>query len=259
MKKNYENLSYLILKKPITKNTFLKKNTFLICDNSINIYGNIFLKEKNLSEILKFKVKGLRIKFLKFFEERNEVLKKYSFEMYDELSWNNFISFNKKFISFDILKLTLINISLLFFNKSYKGWRHLFNLPANGQRTWSNGKTLNIKKNLLIDIMFSVFKEGMPNAHPTEIKSSFQLEKYNLLWLNQWKPEWMLGNKWIQADLKKTNRTYRFESNSLVKINPNFVKIKKKKIAPLGFDPGFTKFYLKEMKKYLKQQTKKST
>ena len=260
-KKKYENLNFLILKKK-TKNKnydiYLKKNNFLVYDDSINIDNNSFTKEKNLNEILKFKSYGFKKKFLLFFEKRVEVLKSYPFNIYDDLSWNNFINFNKNLINFKLSHITFINISIMFFNKSYKGFRHLFNLPCNGQRTWSNGKTLNKKKNVLIESMYNVFKDGLPNAHPTEIKSSFQLEKYNLLWINQWKPEWMLGNKRIQADLKKTNKTYKFESNSLVRINPNFVKIKKKQVAPLGFEPGFTKFYLKEMKKYLKQQPRKT-
>ena len=261
LKKNYENLNYLVLKKPNfflnNYNTNLKKNIFVTYDDYISIHGNFLTKDKNLSEVLKFKVQGFNKNFLSFFEKRIELIKKYQFDKYDDLSWNVFLNFNKKYINFDILNKILINVSIMFFNKSYKGYRHVFNLPCNGQRTWSNGKTLNLKKNLLTDSMYFFFKDGLPNAHPTEIKSSFQLEKYNLLWLNQWKHEWMLGNKRIQAELKKTNKTYKFEANSLAKINPNFVKIKKKQVAPLGFEPGFTKFYLKEMKKYLKQQTPK--
>lgn len=263
-KKIYENTNYFILKKPELKKKKYKnifnKDSSLIKDEYISINNNVFLKEKNFYEVLKFNIPGFKKKFLEFFERRSELLKEYSFENFDELSWNCFVFFFKKFFNFGCsLNLCFINISIMFLSKSYKGWRHLFNLPANGQRTWSNGKTLNIKKNVLTDNLYLYFKEGMPNAHPTEIKSSFQLEKYNLLWLNQWKPEWMLGNKRIQSDLKKTNKTYKFEANSLVKINPNFVKIKKKKVAPIGFEPGFTKFYLKEMKKYLKQPTPKKT
>jgi hypothetical protein len=87
--KKYDNLNFLILKK--SRNFYnygllFKKDNSLVYDDSINIDGNPVSKEKNLSDIMHFKPKGFKRKFLKFFEERGEIIKKYKFNSYDELS-----------------------------------------------------------------------------------------------------------------------------------------------------------------------------
>jgi hypothetical protein len=90
LKKNYENLNYLVLKKPNfflnNYNTNLKKNIFVTYDDYISIHGNFLTKDKNLSEVLKFKVQGFNKNFLSFFEKRIELIKKYQFDKYDDLS-----------------------------------------------------------------------------------------------------------------------------------------------------------------------------
>ena len=124
--KKYENLNYFFLKKPEFKKSKYKnnfnKNSTLVKDEYINIYNNIFFKEKNFYEVLKFKVPGLKKNFLGFFEIRCELLKEYSFENFDELSWNCFIFFFKKFFNFGSSEnLCFLNISIMFLSKSYKG------------------------------------------------------------------------------------------------------------------------------------------
>jgi len=87
--KKYDNLNFLILKKSCNFHNYgalLKKNNSLVYDDSINIDGNPVSKEKNLLDIAYFKPKGFKKKFLKFFEERGEIIKKYKFNSYDELS-----------------------------------------------------------------------------------------------------------------------------------------------------------------------------
>jgi hypothetical protein len=56
--------------------------------------------------------------------------------------------------------------------------------------------------------------------------------------------------------LKKTKGLKKLELSSLANVNPNFTKAKKQVIIPVGFDNGFTKTYLKEIKQ---QFTKKKS
>jgi hypothetical protein len=89
-KKIYENTNYFILKKTELKKKKYKNifnaDSSLIKDEYININNNVFLKEKNFYEVLKFNIPGFKKKFLEFFERRSELLKEYSFENFDELS-----------------------------------------------------------------------------------------------------------------------------------------------------------------------------
>ena len=41
----------------------------------------------------------------------------------------------------DPQKRILFNISRWYYLYCYRGWRHFYNLPVKGQRTWSNNKT----------------------------------------------------------------------------------------------------------------------
>ena len=46
-------------------------------------------------------------------------------------------------------------------------------------------------------------------------------------------------------DLKKSRGFIKFDINTLSKINPNVKDKKKQSLFSIGFDPGFTKFILK--------------
>ena len=48
-------------------------------------------------------------------------------------------------------RLYLYNLILLDYSNSYKTFRHLFNLPVNGQRTWGGGKSIKITKSQLFN------------------------------------------------------------------------------------------------------------
>ena len=84
--------------------------------------------------------------FLKLFFFRIEIsfkLKKQNlnFEYFKILKYI-FLNFFSNFSS--LKKIKLLNILFSFLIFSYKGIRHLYSLPVNGQRTWSNKK--NAKK-----------------------------------------------------------------------------------------------------------------
>ena len=61
----------------------------------------------------------------------------------------NYLLNEKNFLKIedDLKQQTLINIKRLIFIKSYRGFRHLKNLPVRGQRTRTNSRTS--RKNLL--------------------------------------------------------------------------------------------------------------
>ena len=48
-------------------------------------------------------------------------------------------------------KLYLYNLLLIDYSNSYQTFRHLFNLPVNGQRTWGGGRSIKITKSQLFN------------------------------------------------------------------------------------------------------------
>jgi len=53
---------------------------------------------------------------------------------------------------------------------------------------------------------------------------------------------------------EKKNKSLKFEANALASLNPNFTKAKKQKLVSIGFEPGYSKFYLQEVKQYNKKK-----
>ena len=67
----------------------------------------------------------------------------------------------------------------------------------------------------------------------------------HFLWKSQWELEWFFAKKKRLIDLKKSRGYIKFDVNTLSKINPNVKDKKKQSLFSIGFDPGFTKFILK--------------
>jgi saccharopine dehydrogenase-like NADP-dependent oxidoreductase len=57
--------------------------------------------------------------------------------------------------------------------------------------------------------------------------------------------EWAFSKKKRLVELKKSRGFVKFDVNTLVKINPNVKDKKKTNLYSIGFDPGFTRFVLK--------------
>lgn len=53
----------------------------------------------------------------------------------------NIYLFLKNNFNFFLFDLKLKNVKRIKFLKTYKGWRHIFNLPVRGQRSHTNAKT----------------------------------------------------------------------------------------------------------------------
>ena len=246
-----------ILKKTTHKNELknILKNTNLVLSefrfNNVNINYN-----QKLDSFLSHSFFGINKYFLSKIEERVEISKKIVFNNYGIDKWFSLSLYLSELLpnNKSIKDKLVLNLVFLFLIKTYKGWRHAFNLPTRGQRTWSNALSRNKTKNFLRDYKFNCFKVGLGNCSGEDIKNAFYLEQLNSLWKWQWEKEWQIAFKKRQSQLKKTRGAKRIELSSLASVNPNFTKSKKQLIMPVGFEHGFTKNYLKSFKK---QKTKK--
>lgn len=84
------------------------------------------------------------------------------------------------------------NLLLLDKSLSYKTFRHLFNLPVNGQRTWSNAKSIKTIQSELYKYKFKKYNKFTNNNH-----TLFMAEIINLLWKLQYNYEWKHSAKYF--------------------------------------------------------------
>lgn len=141
--------------------------------------------------------------------------------------------FLKNFISesCDFSKLYLYNILLLDYTNSYHTFRHLFNLPVNGQRTWGGGKSIKITKSQLFNHKLKKYTYIAKIPYIL-----FLSEIVNRLWKYQWFHEWSHSHEYIDdlpwyVKKKKNLLVYHLllieESNLFLNIH---IKEKKKNI-----------------------------
>ena len=148
----------------------------------------------------------------------------------------------------------------------YKYHRKFFQLPANGQRTWSNGKTAkkahNALKELAREKHFKVFNFSCP---PRQQEMILAAEYFNRLWYLEWNHEWKSAKKYrkeylefnryrvwkfgIDYTLKKRALTY-YKNPYKLKRMKGKKKIKlPKNIFNVGFNMNFTHVYYKKFLK----------
>lgn len=200
-----------------------------------------------LNAFLEKKIDGFKKSSVTVFEQRLEISTSYGINLYKNSKWlilNNLLSCiipNNKTLK----KKRLINIYFLDFIASYRGYRHSFGLPVNGQRTWTNAKTTFSSNFLLRNYKLNSFKKSLLNLPLADVNNAFFLEQLNFLWRSQWEFEWIFAKKKRLVDLKKSRGFIKFDINVLSKINPNMKDKKKQNLFSIGFDPGFTKFILR--------------
>lgn len=200
-----------------------------------------------LNDFLEKKIDGFKKNNIKFFEQRLEMSATLSINLYKNSKWlvlNNLLDFiipNNK----NLKKKRLVNIYFLDFISSYRGYRHSFGLPVQGQRTWTNANTVFKSNSLLRNYKLNSFRKSLMGLPVNEINNAFYLEQLNFLWKSQWELEWFFAKKKRLIDLKKSRGYIKFDINTLAKINPNLKDKKKQSLFSIGFDPGFTKFILK--------------
>lgn len=156
----------------------------------------------------------------------------------------------------------LFNIWILHYLFSYKGWRHFFGLPANGQRTWSNNKTQFRLKNKLKEYQTLCFKKKFGINTNTNLKISFFAEYVNLFWFLEWNEEWLSANQTFKKSSSK-KKYFKLKINYRHLLNvqvttPFSLELKKKKRnrkkVKSEFTIGFDSLYVVSLfskKKYL--------
>jgi len=237
------------------KNKSKKQNvTTILSDFKFN--NNTIMYNYKIKNFVSKNFFGMNNHLVSLLEERLEVnkhiqLSKYSIDKWLSLSFclNNLVPTNKT-----VKEKLILNLNHLFLIRSYRGWRHTFNLPTRGQRTWSNAASNNKTKNVLRDYKFNCFKTGLANSSPEDVKNAFYLEQLNALWKWQWEKEWALAFKKRQTLLKKTRGLKKLDLSSLARVNPNFTKSKKQVLIPFGFESGFTKNHLKNSKSVIRKK-----
>lgn len=151
----------------------------------------------------------------------------------------------KKKITFNIFILDLIN--------SYRGVRHSFGLPVRGQRTWTNAWS-SYKSNLILrQFKIKLSKRLYTSITINELNIAYLAEQMNNLWKLQWDSEWKKAKRQRQAQTKQQSRNlFKVDLKAIASGNV-LPKNKKKQMGYIiGFDPGFTKFVLKESIKFKK-------
>lgn len=151
------------------------------------------------------------------------------------------------------------NVTWLEYVNSYRTYRHLFNLPANGQRTWGGGKSARANKSQLFD--YKLKKLG--KFFKTD-STLFAAEVVNLLWYQQWPHEWEVSRryqkqlpwyvqkkkKWLATDVMAMRRIESFFKHPYrFKKKKHHRKKKKlnKHIITTGFQFGFSQHLNKNL------------
>lgn len=151
------------------------------------------------------------------------------------------------------------NVTWLEYVNSYRTYRHLFNLPANGQRTWGGGKSARSNKSQLYDYKLKKLRKFF-KADGT----LFAAEIVNLLWYQQWPHEWEVSRryqkqlpwyvqkkkKWLATDVMAMRRIESFFKHPYrFKKKKHHRKKKKlnKHIITTGFQFGFSQHLNKNL------------
>lgn len=155
--------------------------------------------------------------------------------------------------------LYIANLIYLEYANSYKTYRHLFNLPVNGQRTWGGGRSIRILKSDLYNYKLKKFNKFLGMTHQT-----LTAEMVNLMWRQQWRHEWEVSKKyrerlpWYVQRKKKWLNLSAMTSRRIESFYKHPYRFKKKKhhrkkkkinkhVITTGFDFGFSRHLLKNL------------
>ena len=225
---------------------------------------------------------GLNKYFIKFIFFRNYKIlylcsfflkKKYNPDiLYFNIFFTYLLTFSTNSLSYKFIYLyyfLIIDIC-----SSYKTYRHLFGLPVNGQRTWSNANSTYYNNLLLRQYKFKKFNLFLQNAAPFSFKKIFLCEYINLFWKKQFFLEWAsVRRKKFLFQKRNLYVHYKIDFNYLSSANiEHFYKRslnlkkqkshrKKRKYSTnsfnIGWQFGFSKEYISYLRKFffLKKKT----
>jgi len=149
----------------------------------------------------------------------------------------------------DLKKKNIFNIFMLDLVNSYRGLRHAFGLPVRGQRTWTNAWSSYRSNTTLRQFKIKLSKRLYTSITINELNIAYLAEQINNLWKLQWDSEWKKAKRQRQVQTKKARGYYNVDLKTIASANVS-VKDDKKANYVIGFDPGFTKYVLKQSLKY---------
>lgn len=169
--------------------------------------------------------------------------------------------------------LTALNILVLDFIWTYRGWRHIKGLPVRGQRTWSNGWSTMRTNQMLRTIRLKWAVKYYNNVTKRDAKIGLYAEYNNLLWKRQWRSSWfyarlkrlkILSSKKIYAtdihkiDLKNIAAGFIFLPSLKRELTKKQKALQEKSIYAVGYEIGFSKDFYKSLlkRKLLRTQFK---
>lgn len=104
----------------------------------------------------------------------------------------------------------LMNIFLLDLIYSYRGWRHLNNLPTRGQRTWSNASS--VKSNLILkNYKTKLARKFYGKFLTPQVQIATKAEYINTYWKLQWTKEWFFSRAAMKKRLKKEKHRFHID------------------------------------------------
>ena len=187
---------------------------------------------------------GLNKLFFKNFFKRCYLINSLSYQfnssniLKDLLFFNLFFSYCYMYIPkiFSFKNFFLYNLLIIDICSIYKTYRHLFGLPVNGQRTWSNANTTYYNNLLLRQYKLKKFSLFLSNSKPLTFKKIFLSEYINFFWQKQFFLEWVsVRRRRYLFQKKNIYINYKVDFNFLVNANVEHfynrtLMLKKKKV-----------------------------
>jgi len=146
----------------------------------------------------------------------------------------------------DLKKKTIFNIFILDLINSYRGLRHAFGLPVRGQRTWTNAWSCYRSNLILRQFKLKLSKRLYTSITISELNIAYLAEQINSLWKLQWDNEWKKAKRQRQVQAKKSHNLLKVDLKAIASANVSQKNKKKHAGYVIGFDPGFTKYVLKQ-------------
>ena len=216
------------------------------------INGFVFYSSYSLSDFFfKYSCYGFSKKLFTIFNSRIETrLEKKS----KDLKTSQLVTIYKILLTVvpenkELKKKMIFNIFVLDLINSYRGLRHAFGLPVRGQRTWTNAWST-YKSNLTLrQFKIKLSKRLYTSITISDLNIAYLAEQINSLWKIQWDGEWKKAKRQRQAQAKKSKNLYKVDLLAIASANVS-IKNKKQVNCVVGFDPGFTKYVLKQSLKF---------
>ena len=216
------------------------------------INGSIFYSSYSISEFFfKYSCYGFSKKLFNIIAMRleNRVEKKSK-----DLKTSQLLTIYKILLSVvpenkELKKKMVFNIFILDLINSYRGLRHAFGLPVRGQRSWTNAWSTYRSNLILRQFKIKLSKRLYTSITISELNIAYLAEQINSLWKLQWDGEWKQAKRQRQVQAKKSRNLYKVDLKAIASANVS-VKNKKQSNYVIGFDPGFTKYVIKQSLKF---------